>query len=287
MTYWFLSCFRTSPSVVLARPHSFNHSILPAFYSSLLLAWRSLDGSFDDRLSSLVFASRDPHAHRVVADLSSKIGYLFLLDENYAVPHCVEKFRPTFGALYWPSTWRQLHLANFDRSVLDFSWKVAHGVVLTAQRLISFGLHVSQHCSCGPVLESLSHLLFACPLAQSVLSWLQSLMFRYSPMSPVLLLRHVVFGFNLEEHRLLPRAFVYILNVCTFCIWLARNDFRFRSLQPGAIPVIESVKARVKFHLTVFFKHQRTARGRRFFTCRWGASGVIASFAGGNLTFAL
>ena len=42
---------------------------------------------------SLVFASRDPHAGRVVADLSSEIGYLFLVDENYAVPHCVEKFR--------------------------------------------------------------------------------------------------------------------------------------------------------------------------------------------------
>ena len=100
MTYWFLSCFGTSPSLVLARPHSFNHSFLPAFYSSLLLAWRSLDSFFDDRLSSLVFASRDLHARRVVADLSSKIGYLFLLDENYAVPHCVGKFRPTFGALY-------------------------------------------------------------------------------------------------------------------------------------------------------------------------------------------
>ena len=44
-----------------------------------------------------------------------------LLDENYAVPHCVEEFRPTFGALYWPSTSRQLYFANFDRSVLDFS----------------------------------------------------------------------------------------------------------------------------------------------------------------------
>ena len=81
-----------------------------------------------------------------------------------AVPHCVEKFRPTFGILHWPSTCRHFHFANFDRSVLDFSWKVAHGVVLTAQRLISFGLHVSQHCFCGPVLESLSHLLFACLL---------------------------------------------------------------------------------------------------------------------------
>ena len=64
------------------------------------------------------------------------------------------------------------------------------------------------------------------------------------------------------------------------------NGFRFRSLQPVAIPVIKSVKARAKFHLTVLFKHQRTARGRRFFTRRWGANGVIASFAGGNLTFA-
>ena len=94
-------------------------------------------------------------------------------------------------------------------------------------------------------------------------------------------------GFNLEELRRLPRVFMYILNVCKFCIWLARNDFRFRSLQPGAIPVIENVKARVKFHLTVLFKHQKTSRGRRFFTRRWGANGVIASFAGGNLTFAL
>ena len=94
-------------------------------------------------------------------------------------------------------------------------------------------------------------------------------------------------GFNLEELRIFPRVFVYILNMCKFSIWLARNDFRFRSLQPGAIPVIERVKARVKFQLTVFFKHQRTARRRRFFTRRWGPSGVIASFAGGNLTFAL
>ena len=105
-------------------------------------------------------------------------------------------------------------------------------------------------------------------------------------MYPVLLLRHVLVGLNINELRILPRVFVYILNVCKFCIWLARNDFRFRSLQPGAITVIESVKARVKFHLTVFFKHQRTARRRRFFIHRWGANGVIASFAGGKITFA-
>ena len=111
-------------------------------------------------------------------------------------------------------------------------------------------------------------------------------MFRYSPMSPVLLLRHVFFGFNRDELRVLPRVYVYILNACKFCILLARNDFRFRCLQPGTIPVIESVKAGVKFHPTVFSKHQRTARLRRFFARCWGVNGVIASFAGDTLTFA-
>ena len=74
------------------------------------------------------------------------MAYRFLLSENYAVPHCVAKFRTTFGALYWLSIWLQLNFANFDRSVLNFSWKVVHDVVLTAQRVIFFGLHVSQRC---------------------------------------------------------------------------------------------------------------------------------------------
>ena len=30
--------------------------------------------------------------------------------------------------------------------------------------------------------------------------------------------------------------FEYVLNACKFCIWLARNAFRFRSLEPAARP---------------------------------------------------
>ena len=112
-------------------------------------------------------------------------------------------------------------------------------------------------------------------------------MFRYSPMSPVLLLRHVLFGFNRDELRALLRVFGYILIAFKFCIWLARNDFRFRSLKSGAIPVIESVKARAKFHPTVFSKHERTARLRCSFTRCWGDNGVFASFVGDIVIFAL
>ena len=70
-----------------------------------------------------------------------------MLDENYAVPHCVENLGLPLVHFIGRPLGVNFILYNFDRSVLDFSsWKVAHGVVLTAQRLISFGLHMSQHC---------------------------------------------------------------------------------------------------------------------------------------------
>ena len=77
-------------------------------------------------------------------------------------------------------------------------------------------------------------------------------MFSFDPMSPVLLVRHSLFGLDPPELRATPRIFVYISNVCKFFIWRSRNDFRFRGVQPGTVSVIESVKARVKFNLPFF-----------------------------------
>ena len=77
----------------------------------------------------------------------------------------------------------------------------------------------------------------------------QSLMFRSSPRCPTLSCRHVFFGFDEDELCIVPNVFVYMLNVCKYFIWHARNDFRFRGIQPGAIVVIEQVKSRVRFHL--------------------------------------
>ena len=65
-----------------------------------------------------------------------------------------------------------------------------------------------------------------------------------------------------------------------------RVSFAF-GLPEMTFAFVLSSPAGVKCHLTVFFKPRRTARGRRFSTRRWGANGVIASFSGGNLTFAL
>ena len=96
-------------------------------------------------------------------------------------------------------------------------------------------------------------------------------------MSPVLLVRHSFFGFDPAELRVTPRIFVYILNVSKFFIWRSRNHFRFRGIQPGAVSVIESVKARVKFNLPLFFKRFKSFRRRRYFHSQWGARGVIAA----------
>ena len=109
-------------------------------------------------------------------------------------------------------------------------------------------------------------------------------MFSFSPMSPVLLVRHSLFGLNPVELRATPRIFVYTLNVCKFLIWRSRNDFRFRGVQPGAFSVIESVKARVKFNLPLFFKRFKSSRRRRYFHRQWGACGVIASVTAGQLS---
>ncbi len=287
MSFWFRLSLDASPMDVFSAPYSFRLGDLPPFYKSLVVAWRELGGAFSASRSSLVFGSSDPLFCVPVLSMSTKSCYLFLLSQRLADPHCVEKFAPVFGSLYWPTTWRSLSFFDLDRQVLDLNWKIAHGVLYTAERLSSFGLPVPLACFCGAPLESLSHLFFVCPLAQSVLSWLQSLMFSFSPMTPVLLVRHALFGFDSDELRVVPRVFAYILNVSKFFIWRSRNDFRFRSVRPGAVQVMESVKARVKFNLPLFFKRFKSSRRRRYFHRQWGARGVIASVAAGRLSLNL
>ena len=205
MSYWFRSLFDASCLDVFSRPFSFDPRVLPLFYRSLLLAWRAVDGGFPVSRSSLIMASSSPHHLMVAPNMSAKFCYLYLLSENLSSPHYVEKFLPTFGDLYWSSTWRELFF-DTDRPVTDVAWKITHGVLYTADRLLSFGYSLDPHCFCGPVLESPPHLFFHCPLAQSVLSWLQSLMNSFSLRSPSLLCHHALFGFNPEELCRVPKS---------------------------------------------------------------------------------
>ena len=96
-----------------------------------------------------------------VTEASAKHVYKFLLSESRSPPpHCVEKFRPQYGDLYWPSRWSQLFCFNLDHPVIDLSWKVAHGVLYTADRLIGFGYDIDATCFYNTALETQSQLFF-------------------------------------------------------------------------------------------------------------------------------
>ena len=121
--------------------------------------------------------------------LTCKSCYQLLLSLNPAQPHCVVKFSSSYRDLDWDSTWKTLFFMPLDRKPIDLCWKVAHGVLYTAHRLVSFGLNVHPDCLCGHSDETLEHLFFHCPLAQSGLDWIQSLLFLSSPLAPAITVR--------------------------------------------------------------------------------------------------
>ena len=178
--------------------------------------------------------------------------------------------------------WKQLFFLPLDRKVIDLNWKICHGVPYTAERLSSFGYAVPLSCFCGYHTESLEHLFFSCPLAQSVIPWIQTLLSTASPLAPSLCVRHLLFGFNSDEFHCVPRVFSYLLNACKFFIWSQRNDFRFCSVPPSAVRLLAALRARIKFYLPPFSKWFVSQCRKRYFTRQWGASGLIGSFSHGS-----
>ena len=149
LVYWFNLHLGLSPVQVFANPPVFDVN-LPPFYVSLLRAWRLAAGSASP--AGVLYVGRGVVCAQVSA-ITTKSTYLMLLADHAVSPHCEEKFFPVFGALYWPSTWRQLFLFDIDRTVIDLSWKIAHGVLYTAQRLSSFGYDLSTASLCGHNME--------------------------------------------------------------------------------------------------------------------------------------
>ena len=139
MTFWFFDRFGIDPMGVFSVPLSFLSAKLPPFYAAVLDAWKALDGSVS--LNGLVVRSLGDSIQLPASSLTCKSCYQLCLLINPCSSHCVTKFRPSFGDLDWPSTWKSLFYMPLDRQVIDLNWKVAHGVLYTAERLSSFGYH--------------------------------------------------------------------------------------------------------------------------------------------------
>ena len=253
-------------------------SFFPPFYQSILQAWRRLGGCGNPRDNSYTVYRSDHPA----SDMTVKASYAFLLEQSLATPHCVEKWRPTYGTLYWESTWSQLSFSNFQRNAVDLSWKIAHGVLYTVDRLASFGYSGLKDCFCGQAGESLEHLFYSCPLAQSVLGWVSVIFFTAVPDCPSLRARHILFGFNALELEIVPKIFSVILILFKWSVWLARNDYHFRGCRPCVDGVIASLKANICFSIRCHFR-KMSGKDRRAFLKHWAANGLLASVHGDSL----
>ena len=155
----------------LFPPSAYDIATLPTFFYHCFLAWIALGGSLSG--GELVVGSSLASGPLLVSTMTC---YDLLLSRNPALPHCVGKFLPIFGAWEWSSTWCSLFFMPLTRQVIDLNWKLAHGVLHTAKRLVSFGYQLRLSCFCGHHTESLDHLFFSCPLAQSGLAWVQTLL---------------------------------------------------------------------------------------------------------------
>ena len=194
-------------------------------------------------------------------------------------PHCTQKYSSTYPDIDWVSTWRTLHLMPLDRQVIYLNWRKAHGVMYTADRLISVGYQFDPMCFCGAT-ETPEHLFFSCTLAQQGIAWVQPFYHRASPQAPAINVRIMLFGFTRDELLCVPLAFVYLLNVLKFFIWRHRNDYRFRGEIPSHQKFIAQLRARVSFFFPLFFKRFRSPRKQRLFLRQWGANGTLGFLSG-------
>ena len=134
--FWVSNQLHAIIDAVLANPFAFHSGLLPPCYRAMLSAWGEVEGSYSQPCCFFGVASLSSYHCCPITEASAKHVYQFLQSESRCPPHCVEKFSSQYGKLYWPSTWSQLFCFNLHRSVIDLPWKVAHGVVYTADLLI-------------------------------------------------------------------------------------------------------------------------------------------------------
>ena len=209
LTYWLLHRYGVLPFDFFANPTVFPHASFPPFYSDLFSSSISAGGSASS--SGLVFGPSTGGPFPV-SSTSCKSTYCVLLQLNPVEPQCVSKFQPSFGSLDWPTTWQSLFFLPLDRQVCVLNWKIAHGVLYTAERLSSFGLSVSLACFCGYHTKSLKHLFFSCPLVQSGYTWIQTQLSLACSLALSIEVRHALFGISADDLGCVPRVFSYLLN---------------------------------------------------------------------------
>ena len=177
--------------------------------------------------------------------MTTQKTYQLGLSFRQKLPHCIEKFWPVFGDLYWSSTWQQLHAVQLSRPVIDLNWKITHGVLYTASRLVnSFGYKkIDVVCFCRCDAETLEH--------QILINWVFFQLLRVVPDATPFTVRELLLGFCGSRRRRIPTVIKWMLLVMKHQIWVARCDLRFHNIPPDEAKCQKIAIARIKFLLRV------------------------------------
>ena len=236
---------------------------LPSFYRSVLSAWYRVGGC---RKQDGTMAVHPTHLASPIEmkDFTAAKAYQILTTKELPPPNCVTKF----PWVNWSATWDSIHLCKYICSTLDTVWKIAHGVLPTADRLVRFGMDIPISCFCGHP-ETLDHLFFHCPLASRLWFWFSTMAHHYRTDFPRLTNTVIRFGF--PRSAAVPKGFQILSHIIKHQLWNHRNRVRFDSTGISSKTVLESVKNQFRFTLRIQKKHTSSS----FFYASWLAMGTF------------
>jgi hypothetical protein len=254
------------------------------YYQHIVRPWSQFDGGAVAGILSLDVSSNAP---RPLAYLNSHSMYEIGRRRITPQPHCIGKFLPRYGTLHWSETWDQIHLQSLDRAVIDVNWKIAHGVLYTASRLVTgFGMaNIDLQCHCHADAETLEHLFFECRYARILVGWVYFNLMQYDGSATPFTVEELLFGVSRVRRKLIPNVIIWMLQVVKHYLWVVRNDFRFRNQVRNEADCLKAIIARLKFLLEVLAGRCRSPSQIRSFEKQWLANKTLAHFEGEKLVF--
>ena len=287
-SFFFMSCLSVTPPQAFSS-NTFPRNLLallPPYYQQMIRAWFQFDGGTVDGLLSLDVSAVRP---RPLVELNSHSAYVIGRRQISPEPHCICKFLPMYGPLYWSETWDQVHLTSLDRPVVDVNWKIAHGVLYTASRLVhSFGMaNIDVQCHCRADNETLEHLFFECSYARILVGWVYFNLMVVCPSATPFTVEELLFGVDKHRRRNIPHIIIWMLQMVKHRLWVARCDFRFRGQLRTEAECLKAMIARLKFLLKVVAGRCRSPSQIRPFEKQWLANKTLGHFEGEKLVFFL
>ena len=115
------------------------------------------------------------------------------------------------------------------QSRIHVNWKIAHGVLYTASRLVTgFGMaNIDLQYHCRADAETLEHLFFECRYARILVGWVYFNLMQYDGSATSFTVEELLFGVSRARRKRIPDVIIWMLQLVKHYLWVARNDFRF------------------------------------------------------------